>query len=534
MPKQYFEFVDGKSSKFWHIEVNKGQVQITYGRIGTSGRESVKKYAALAKAKAESEKLIRQKTKKGYQKVSAAAGKQHLTTSSDLSKKKPAKKKVSAAKKKVTKPKSKASKKPKASKPSKKTSGKRGVADSKPGAEEFQRAIKAGRIEQVKSMLKAGAGVNLICNKGDWMESSPLSAALHEGRWAIAKLLIKSGANLKYKAYLGTDLLMIVAENPGPDQLKAAKFLIKEGLKVDAVSKQGLTPLLGSIIGSSVEFTKFLIKQGANPNRQTKLGTPLMWAVDQEKPEQIQCLLDAGANPQLVIKAANDPDYVGKTPYEAAVNLVAKGLINKKVLAVLTGGESGARGKVKKKKSKVSSVQSSWKRIELALANDFPAIRKSLGKGATEKTLAKLEKQLGVKLSADILASLAIHNGQNVEGTLFSDRDNGDFYLLPVTEIVSDWKMLKMLVGIGEFEDQTSRPDKGIRDDWYNLGWIPLLSNGGGDLICVDLAPAKGGKKGQVLMMNHDSASRQLLAKSFKEFLSHMADEIEDGSLENA
>lgn len=322
---------------------------------------------------------------------------------------------------------------------------------------------------------------------------------------------------------------MTVSGTDSPDQLAAAKFLIKQGNKVDHVSKRGSTALLQSICGASAEFTSFLLKQGADPNRQTDVGTPLVFCVDQSKPRHAQILLEAGADPTQVAKKANDNDYVGKTPLEVAIEVG-----DRKLASILKAAESGKprRGAGKSKKAKITSVAESWKRIESALARDYPAIRKSLKKGANEKALSKLEKQIGNKLPDDVRASLSKYNGQKDYQCIYSTSSHGDFFLLSTTEIASDWKVWKELVQMGEFDSQISRPDKGVSNDWFNLGWIPLFSNGGGDSVCVDLAPAKGGKKGQMILMDHESSARKRLASSFKEFLSHVADKVEDGNLE--
>jgi predicted DNA-binding WGR domain protein len=63
---RYFEFVDGKSSKFWEIALSGTYFTTRYGRIGTDGQESMKEYDSEEKAERECEKLIAEKVKKGY------------------------------------------------------------------------------------------------------------------------------------------------------------------------------------------------------------------------------------------------------------------------------------------------------------------------------------------------------------------------------------------------------------------------------------------------------------------------------------
>ncbi len=66
-----FEFNDGNSSKFWEIEVAGTQFTVRYGKIGTTGQTQVKEFADAAAAAKAGEKLIAEKTSKGYLEVGA-------------------------------------------------------------------------------------------------------------------------------------------------------------------------------------------------------------------------------------------------------------------------------------------------------------------------------------------------------------------------------------------------------------------------------------------------------------------------------
>lgn len=69
-----FELVEGKSSKFWEIAVEGSSHTVRYGRIGTDGRETTKAFGSPEEAAASAEKLIEQKTKKGYAPVDGGEG----------------------------------------------------------------------------------------------------------------------------------------------------------------------------------------------------------------------------------------------------------------------------------------------------------------------------------------------------------------------------------------------------------------------------------------------------------------------------
>ena len=67
---RYFELVEGKSSKFWQIEVDGAELTTTWGRIGTAGQRKTKSFDDAAKAATEAAKLIAEKTGKGYSETS--------------------------------------------------------------------------------------------------------------------------------------------------------------------------------------------------------------------------------------------------------------------------------------------------------------------------------------------------------------------------------------------------------------------------------------------------------------------------------
>lgn len=72
MASRRFEMVEGASSKFWEISVDGASFTVTFGRIGTAGTAKTTACASAAEAQAEADKLVREKTKKGYQEIGAA------------------------------------------------------------------------------------------------------------------------------------------------------------------------------------------------------------------------------------------------------------------------------------------------------------------------------------------------------------------------------------------------------------------------------------------------------------------------------
>lgn len=69
--KRSFELLDGKSAKFWEIELDGKSHTVRYGKLGSKGQSKTKTFADEAAANKDAEKLIASKTKKGYAEVEA-------------------------------------------------------------------------------------------------------------------------------------------------------------------------------------------------------------------------------------------------------------------------------------------------------------------------------------------------------------------------------------------------------------------------------------------------------------------------------
>lgn len=64
--KRYFINQDGFSNKFWNVEIQEKTQIITFGKIRTHGRQTIKEFETREECYRETEKLISQKLKKGY------------------------------------------------------------------------------------------------------------------------------------------------------------------------------------------------------------------------------------------------------------------------------------------------------------------------------------------------------------------------------------------------------------------------------------------------------------------------------------
>ena len=67
-----FELSEGTSHKFWQIDLDGTSFTVTFGKIGTAGQTQTKSFDSADKARAEHDKVVKEKAKKGYAEVAGA------------------------------------------------------------------------------------------------------------------------------------------------------------------------------------------------------------------------------------------------------------------------------------------------------------------------------------------------------------------------------------------------------------------------------------------------------------------------------
>ncbi|MEC3906133.1 SMI1/KNR4 family protein [Tamlana sp. 2201CG12-4] len=152
-------------------------------------------------------------------------------------------------------------------------------------------------------------------------------------------------------------------------------------------------------------------------------------------------------------------------------------------------------------------------------------MKNELNPPASKQNIEKLEHTIGAELPEEYINFLMIHNGQNSDSEGLINVEE----LLSIERIIQEWKVWKELLDSGDFSGYESDPNKGIKNDWWNDKWIPITHDGGGNHYCIDLDPALGGSSGQIIRMWHDSEERELIAHSFKEWITKYINDLEKG-----
>ena len=203
----------------------------------------------------------------------------------------------------------------------------------------------SGDIDKVRLLLSKGANVNA---RSDFGRTPLMLAALHDGSFEIAKLLIDKGADVS--ACDKTKFCVLEAAAQGNDT-STVRLILARGGDVKAKSETtrtdnpaafgshtipkmakaqrgdtGVTALMIAASNGNVETTKLLLAKGSDVNAVTvesfqtvkngpiALGrfTPLLSALPYGPPELVKVLLDAGAD-------VNARDTRGMTPLMLAI-----------------------------------------------------------------------------------------------------------------------------------------------------------------------------------------------------------------------
>jgi cell wall assembly regulator SMI1 len=167
-------------------------------------------------------------------------------------------------------------------------------------------------------------------------------------------------------------------------------------------------------------------------------------------------------------------------------------------------------------------VKTIWDRIHRWLRAHAPAAEAGLGPGASEGQLRAAEAAMAVSLPEDVKACYRIHDGRG----LYFD----GCHWVSLEETVAEWRFFKDMLDFDAFQSfRKSQPLGPIRPDWWHPAWVPLTTDGSGDLHCLDLAPAEGGQVGQVILLTREDDSRVVVADSFTAWLSRFTEELEQG-----
>ncbi len=152
-------------------------------------------------------------------------------------------------------------------------------------------------------------------------------------------------------------------------------------------------------------------------------------------------------------------------------------------------------------------------RLDSWLKVHRPGFYEKLQPGLSDRELAEFETRLGFELPETFKDLYSWKNGQSPDcmaGFQFN------YSLMRLADIESTREILR--------ENKSSHKEP----DWWDEKWIPILDNGGGDNLCVDMAGSSPeGTPGQIITFWHDWEVRSIQYPKLETLLSLFVESLE-------
>lgn len=186
------------------------------------------------------------------------------------------------------------------------------------------------------------------------------------------------------------------------------------------------------------------------------------------------------------------------------------------------------------------TLQHTWTRIESWLSRNFPELGDTLNYGILPEDLMQIQRQFGFPLPPSIRDSYLRVDGQEAESS--AGCSEGLFFglqLLSLEEVYDEWKFWREVdddpaTGANPRlkEGMKSIPPGYVRCDYSNRGWIPLITDKGGNYIGIDINPDEKGRPGQVIIFGRDFDTKVVLWRGdgengWAKWLAAFAEELE-------
>lgn len=149
---------------------------------------------------------------------------------------------------------------------------------------------------------------------------------------------------------------------------------------------------------------------------------------------------------------------------------------------------------------------------------------------ADNAAIVRAEARLGRTLPASLRTLYGIADGQTEGSATLLDA----FSWMPLDEVLDRSEFLNDFFPDGRNEEDPDHAPMdvapGIKPSWWWPHWLPIMTNGAGDYLCLDLDPAPGGHSGQVIAYYHDETYRLLIAPSIEQLIEVIASGLSSGT----
>ncbi|WP_329521695.1 ankyrin repeat domain-containing protein [Spirillospora sp. NBC_01491] len=381
-------------------------------------------------------------------------------------------------------------------------------------------AADTGEIELVRPFLDCGLPVDA---EDDVLGTTPLSAAVRIGRLPLVEFLITRGADVnrseRGEVETGTVLThaCLLAESAA-----LVSMLLRAGADPDLPRPDGWTPMMCAAHRGNIEVVRALLAAGASvlPSVDEGKVNALSLAERRGHDGTAQLLRDHGAT-------SHRADRLARSTSDIAVWLAEHARPAHKESITRHGPPDPED--VAELDACAASLTETVSDIAGWLAEHArPAYaRLAAARGAADPAaVADLEAAVGERLPDEFRAYLR----------LFGDSGGLDIFEyagLSVKDMLGTWRSLESLREDGTFDGwapvELDPDDPYLRYTWWHPGWIPFAADGGGNLWCIDLAPAARGARGQLFSWEIHGGPSGLKAWYFDDYLHNYRDELLSG-----
>jgi cell wall assembly regulator SMI1 len=181
----------------------------------------------------------------------------------------------------------------------------------------------------------------------------------------------------------------------------------------------------------------------------------------------------------------------------------------------------------------MTDVAASWHRIEAWLRVRAPEVLDELEGPATEAAMQRVTAAVG-DLPHDYRALMTIHGGVEAPHGGPGVFEGFDLHSLDAAlrarEVMLDVRQEN--ASHGDI-DEDMRPDPGVRKAWWHDRWLPIAVHAGDSrtILFMDLDPAPGGKRGQLVRHVVELDSLRVVADSVAQWLDRIARMLESGNV---
>ncbi len=168
------------------------------------------------------------------------------------------------------------------------------------------------------------------------------------------------------------------------------------------------------------------------------------------------------------------------------------------------------------------NLKQSWLEINSWLEKEAPKIKQTLNPPATEGELDKLRTVVDTLLPSDLISLYSIHNGMDNEKTA------NLVYGIPFLSIQDS---IREILNYNTLDpEELFYADIGIDKKYiFSKYRIPIGSDSGTCLLCVDLKPTDQGLVGQVILLDYERNTALVISKSVSEMYYLFSEHLKAG-----